>query len=665
MPTLTAILRLVIFVLAGSVLIAQSNPVSTPLGAIPKNYADGFAYFSPAGQHVALVKNQGSRVVVSYDGVDGEVFDEIKQIRQVNPPSPTDRGQVVFSADGAHHAYVGRRGEELFVVVDRTARRYAIADNTRPYQDTPSTTINFTFSPSGQRHAYAVSVADPVDPQCKGTACNIAQLTQVVIDGAAQPSFRGQTLSRDSQREAGIVFSPDSKRVAYFRQQGSNNYSVVIDGKEEPQGEAQGFRFSADSRRYMYVARPRRSGAQAAGAQSPFLVVDGKVETLPLEQQLKAQFSPDGSRYAYITWNESPRTTEMRLVVDGQPGQPYMAVDEFQFSNDGKRVAYTARITNTRAVLVVDGQVGAEFARASKPIFTADGSKVLAEVMANGRTFVMVNGVESEPYSSVRELTTSQTGGHYAFIGRATDSGGHSLVVDGKVVGTGNDIKPFTFSPDGSRHAYQRVLRESCVVIDGNTRAAGLGRVHTNPEAFYFSPDGKHVAFVSYPRNVPHSLVLDDASGAQGQAVQMVLFSADSRHFAFAASPGQKQAAVILNGKIVGTFDELFPSTPSSWGFREDGTLQVIGRRANEFVRDTYRPEGTLADFAKNIGATAAPSLTQANPATSPKDPQQTVESAKQAISRGIGGLLRRPTQPAAPPAPPPAAVNSANVCAS
>jgi hypothetical protein len=86
-------------------------------------------WLSPKGMHLATMHAQGSRFVVTIDGVDGEKFDEILQAAagvevvydsggSVVAVPVRWRGPVAFSPDGSRYAYAARQGKEVVVILD-------------------------------------------------------------------------------------------------------------------------------------------------------------------------------------------------------------------------------------------------------------------------------------------------------------------------------------------------------------------------------------------------------------------------------------------------------------------------------------------------------------------------------------------------------------------
>lgn len=105
------------------------------------------------------------------------------------------------------------------------------------------------------------------------------------------------------------VFSPYSRRIAYYGVV-NDRYRMVIDDEEgKPYDEMGHPVFSADSRRVGYSAKR---------GEERFIVVDGR-EHAPYEYVSKPVFTPDGKRVCYLSRKSGKRT----VVIDAVDGPIY------------------------------------------------------------------------------------------------------------------------------------------------------------------------------------------------------------------------------------------------------------------------------------------------------------------------------------------------------
>ena len=184
------------------------------------------AILSPDGQHFAyaVIKSNGK----------WSVFLDGKKVKEYNtPPSPYIYS-LTFSPDSKHLAYIAKRDEKYFVVLDgKEEREY---DLINPF--------SLTFSPNSKHLAYAAKRNGDYF---------------VVIDGKEEKYEWIDSFS--------LIFSPDSKRFAYVVGR-NDQYFVVLDGKEgEKYDEVFQLTFSPDSKHLAYIAERENRY---------FFVLDGK-----------------------------------------------------------------------------------------------------------------------------------------------------------------------------------------------------------------------------------------------------------------------------------------------------------------------------------------------------------------------------------------------------
>jgi Tol biopolymer transport system component len=279
--------------------------------------------FSPDSRRVAYMARLGGKLFMVVDGVEGK----------------EGSGSPVFSPDGRRLAYLAAHGGKQLVVVDSVeGKEYPLIyfpgmELAPPLGGPP------VFSPDSKRVAYAACDLEPSgEPARPGTqtlclwsspaaVCRMKCL--VVVDGVEGKGYDGIIWDPP-------VFSPDSRRVAYtvahVAQPGDSQPSpepmtqwVVVDGVEGKEYGAIGREslvFSPDSRRVAYVAG--RGGKQ-------LVVVDGvegdeygAIQARPVWPTPgvlggSLVFSPDSRHVAYL----ANRGDKQLVVVDGVEGKEY------------------------------------------------------------------------------------------------------------------------------------------------------------------------------------------------------------------------------------------------------------------------------------------------------------------------------------------------------
>jgi len=321
----------------------------------------------------------------------------------------------------------------------------------------------------------------------------------VVVDGHEQRPFaRGAEL---------LLFSPDSRRLAYVGGVGGERGAVVVDDQVSPAYDGIGsVTFSPNSRRFGYFAESQTG--------TNLVVLDGKeiaVPDRPLEDSLR--FSPDGRRVAY-----SYGLRQSRVVLDGQEGPAFDGLHDCFFSPDSQRFAYFAK-RGKQWMVVLDGKEVATTGEGrweGTTVFSSDSRRFATGVGPRGNCSLWVDGREQGAYDEIGE---------------------------GSVL----------FSPDSKRLAYGAVRDgHSLPVVDGKE-----GKAYKAAHGLVFSPDSKRLAYWAelYGKRF---VVLDDKEGQPYRNIALVTFSPDSRHLAYVAQREDGSSVPVVDGKAGPPFDTIF-----------------------------------------------------------------------------------------------------------
>jgi hypothetical protein len=387
--------------------------------------------------------------------------------------------------------------------------------------------------------------------------CHVARM-ETPRDGAWKQIVKDGKPGRRYEEIMWPIFSRNGARLVYAAQRGYK-YFVVLDEVEDPAFSnifVKTIAMSADGSRLAYIAED--SG-------QPLVVLDGKVQECRFEPWITAPFlSANGKRFAFIERDRANR--KMRMVIDGQPApfQDGIALTSFQFSEDGKRYAYTAFMGN-KCLRVIDDQPGEMFDLVGIDFVFSPDTK------------------------------------HTAYMG--TRSGKRYLVMDGAIKHglAGLVDHSITFSPDSQRlaMAVQRSDGTVAVQLDGKVGpafsmigGAWIGdnklsnvRQHPGGLAIYhhskllFSPDSKRLAY-SAGKGGKVFLVVDGQADSPCDAVGYFAFSSDSKHI-LCLTRTEERCFILVDGVKRASYD-VVPAGPV---FRDDGVIELIVQDENALQR--------------------------------------------------------------------------------
>lgn len=343
-------------------------------------------------------------------------------------------------------------------------------------------------------------------------------------------TFETELHQVSKNRSSDFVISADGKRLAYTIGEGAYDpemglsegwpkHRLIVDGKA---GKAYprifDLQFSADSQRVGYLT-------------DTLAVVDGKEDQtfgptakLADNQQIRElhsfQFSPDSKSYAYVTASANADGPSF-IVLNGKKQKPYAQVHGPLFSPDGKRFAYSARTSNPwKELLVLDGQ----------------------ELPAVGH-LIQDGNLKFSPDSTQLSFQTHET---------ETKKSKLFLIKDGKQIAAwpGGD-QARVFSPDSKHLAYavQTGPQEKAMQVNGEAgkryQAWGVSRA-------VYSPDSQRLAFIvrsfdPSQRKGQNFVVIDGKSDKPYYEISLQdpIFSADSKHIAYATYDGSSWFAVL------------------------------------------------------------------------------------------------------------------------
>jgi hypothetical protein len=372
---------------------------------------------------------------------------EVKVSRQMLGKRPIlmDPKSAHGSADGRHFAFVVRRGRNMTVWFEGT-------------EGPAYSRVNpLLFAPAGGRFGYIATKADEADVL-------VVDGTEVAIHTSISP--RSLTFSPDASRFAYVVAHPTNEAVtvppfygtvdgARVQLGGYTPLSVVLDGKSGrgyPGIDTQGLVFSPDSKHLAYTASLVAPSHSTNGLDC--LVLDG-VETKPYESVYGTNaFSPDSRRLALAVQVAGQRhvmvcNCPMTNPADGKRGRAYdLVVDgSLSFTPDSQNVIYRAERNGKRLLVVGEEEVvPAEASDFGDPVFSQDG-KHRADFISGHTSFWLIDNKRGREYEGVGALLFSPDSQRVAYVGKRNHS--WFLVLDGQESRAFDEIgDAFRFTPD-------------------------------------------------------------------------------------------------------------------------------------------------------------------------------------------------------------------------
>jgi hypothetical protein len=221
----------------------------------------------------------------------------------------------------------------------------------------------------------------------------------VVLDSAEGKEYDGLCVDIFPEapgKERYLVFSPDSKRFAYFAISGGK-WLAVVDGAEgKPYDDVclRSLIFSPDSKRLAY----------AAGEEQQWLIVlDGTEGASKYQEVIDGSlvFSPDSKRFAYGTIARGFAGIDS-VIIDGVEQKVFQPPKEpVVFSPDSKRAAFAG--ATSKEVVFIDGKPGAVYDEycAGSLAFTPDSKHAAYLAKKDAKWKIIVDATEAGEYDSL------------------------------------------------------------------------------------------------------------------------------------------------------------------------------------------------------------------------------------------------------------------------
>jgi hypothetical protein len=168
---------------------------------------------------------------------------------------------------------------------------------------------------------------------------------------------------------SGVTISADGQRVAHLAKTGKKNHVIADDLSWEDHGIPRDLLWSRDGTRLACIVHSRGGKGKSSAEQ---VILNNKPEKSFTEIE-SMEFSPDGSRLAYIARNQEHRL----LIVDSVEQElPAARLYRLSFSPNGQHIAVVAKVSETSAFCMVDGKPQRAFEKVEDVSWSGDGQHI-------------------------------------------------------------------------------------------------------------------------------------------------------------------------------------------------------------------------------------------------------------------------------------------------
>jgi Tol biopolymer transport system component len=247
------------------------------------------------------------------------------------------------------------------------------------------------------------------------------------------------------------------------------------------------------------------------------------------------QFSPDGTEVVYRWKTAGGR---QGFAFNGRIEQYYDEVGEFvSYTRDGSHYAYTAK-RGGKSFIVFDGTEGEPFDQVADPDLAVTGRSLAYAAKSGESAFILFNGrrLENEAYELIRPPDLSPDGRRVAY--EAKKKGRWHYVIDGKEGPAFDELAEGYYSRDGRSFAYAGRRGSKWVFVRDGWESREYDEVGVYPEAAdadLFTARETGRAFI----------VFRGKEGLKYDKVGWPAVSADGKRIAYGAVRGDKSFVVL------------------------------------------------------------------------------------------------------------------------
>jgi hypothetical protein len=413
-----------------------------------------------------------------------------------------------------------------------------------------------------------------------------------------------------------LALSADGDHYAYltenalFDPRGTVKTELIVDGKPVgyPGGNPQ---LTADGK-HLFTGNANPSG------QVVETFVDGK--PFIRGKDVRLYIPPAGYRVVAVVAQDGARSLTRFVVVDGKkvPGSDAENINDVFFSPDGKHYAAACDTPSRSRFMLIDGKKGLEYQgfmaltelNPAYFMFSPDSSRSAYKAVSGNKSFIVVDGVESDGYTNIASFTFGgKDSRRVGFTAIGNSSNERLVVIDGKATPRPNANYDLTFSSDGARYAYtfndpggpnHRLVVDG-VVEEGNFVESMANNTRYGV-GFLFTPDVRHIVHYGFSAADRKMGFFIDGRFVPGRLHGNPTFTPDGRHhlwFEMVVNDAGRQGgyAIFVDGRPAYHVDvpgddipNLWTKTAGSWEMGADGVLTVIAREPDGLKRIRIAP---------------------------------------------------------------------------
>lgn len=414
-----------------------------------------------------------------------------------------------------------------------------------------------------------------------------------------------------------VYFSHNNEHFAYV-----NKDFVVIDNKKEKNYDYidyfDYFDFFGESNGHVYTADNDNN--------KDFIIFNGnEIAVNPGNNNTSfltgfPVISSDGKQIAYVLHEND----EDFVVLNGNRGNGYRNISGMFFSPDNKHFAFEAekkeKDDNISQIMVIDGKEGASYDFVDGFNFSSDGKQYVYAARKNKKSFLIVNGEEKQTdYNNILRPKFTSNSNLLFYIGETSE--GTFLIVNDKEISQHSNIYSPVFSDNEKKIAYHAENGKEKFMVVYDIKNGQENKIN-NSSFMAFSPNNKFLAR-SVETKDSDSIVVEPVDGDGEKIYQSnfyeescseemggclygigdLIFSPDSKHFAYVIETKDKKSFIVLDGndgKIYDKIDNMRFSSDSKYliynavnGRELWKIVESVGEKSSEEIDENYFTDKT------------------------------------------------------------------------